>query len=294
MFRFVYFYTFTSPHCASCSDLLSRCSKYIILLLYITSLSKYRKSIADMTLSVIILVLAAVIPAVNLLIKVYKSDRIEPESPRILKDLIIAGVLAGIIAMIEEHVFVYILDLILNKGSVLYNFILTFLIVAVSEESSKYLLMKRRTWRSTEFDCRFDGVVYAVFTSLGFAILENIFYVFEFGLSTALVRAFTAIPGHACFGIFMGTFYAIAKEYAYRNDRKKSSFYRMLAVLIPVILHGAYDFIATMNNTLSLLIFIIFIVAMFIIANKLVAKLSREDHYMNWRIIDDTEDTDRP
>ena len=85
-------------------------------------------------------------------------------------------------------------------------------VVAFSEEGAKYFLLKRRTWNSAAFNCQFDGVVYAVFVSLGFALWENISYVLMYGLSTALVRAVTAVPGHACFGVFMGVWYGLAKR----------------------------------------------------------------------------------
>ena len=91
----------------------------------------------------------------------------------------------------------------------LYQIILYFVIVAIAEESSKYFFLKKRTWNNPEFNCQYDGVVYAVFVSLGFALWENINYVLSYGFSTAIVRAITAIPGHACFGVFMGVFLSL-------------------------------------------------------------------------------------
>ena len=242
---------------------------------------KIKKELIIM-LNSILLILAAVIPAVLLLVKVYRTDKLEPESPRLLAGLIIAGILSAILAIFEESVLTYVLDMVLYNGSLLYKLILFYLIVAGSEESSKYLLMKWRTWKNPEFDCRFDGVIYAVFTSLGFALLENIFYVFDQGFETALIRAFTAIPGHACFGIFMGIFYAIAKEYDYMGNKSQSSLYRKLSVLVPALIHGTYDFIATMQNMASVILFFIFIGAVFYIASRLINKMARQDHYMTW------------
>ena len=231
------------------------------------------------------LIAAAVIPAVILLIKVYKSDKLEPESPKLLFSLIIAGILSAMLALVEEIVLEYALDMVLSKGTLLYNLLLYFIVVAVSEESSKYLLMKRKTWKSPEFDCRFDGIVYAVFTSLGFALWENISYVLSYGMATAVVRALTAIPGHACFGVFMGVFYATAKEYQIRGDQKSSSFYRKLAVLVPVLLHGSYDFLASTDNGWLDLMFFVFIAVMFFISYKKVGKLSKEDQQMTWHVL---------
>ena len=102
---------------------------------------KIKKELIIM-LNSILLILAAVIPAVLLLVKVYRTDKLEPESPRLLAGLIIAGILSAILAIFEESVLTYVLDMVLYNGSLLYKLILFYLIVAGSEESSKYLLIK--------------------------------------------------------------------------------------------------------------------------------------------------------
>ena len=231
------------------------------------------------------MIAAAVIPALFLMIKVYKSDKLEPESPKLLFGLVLAGVASAFLALIEETVLEYALNIVLAKGTLLYDIILYFVVVALSEESSKYLLMKRKTWRNPEFDCRFDGIVYAAFTSLGFALWENISYVMSFGMSTALIRAFTAVPGHACFGIFMGVFYSIAKEYDLNGDHVRSSLYRKLAVIIPVLIHGAYDFIVSMNSDYATIFFFVFVILLFSVTFRLINKMSRNDRHMTWHIL---------
>ena len=225
-----------------------------------------------------ILVFAAVIPAIVLMVYVYKSDRLEKESHGLLVSLVIAGVLSTFIAMLIEWIAGAILDVSVSPYSTAYNVILYFIIVAYAEEGAKYLLLYRRTWKSPEFNCQYDGVVYAVFLSLGFALWENISYVMHYGFGTALVRAVTAIPGHACFGIFMGVFYGIARRYANKGAEDSAKAYRVLAVLIPVLLHGAYDYIASSN--VSGWYFVIFIAALFAVSFSLVTRMSRQDKYI--------------
>ena len=154
-----------------------------------------------------------------------------------------------------------------------------FVVVALSEEGFKYLLMKRSTWNSPEFNCMFDGVVYGVTVALGFAVFENIGYVLQFGLMTALVRAVTAIPGHASFGVFMGAMYGAAKRASIRGDEITSSKLRTQALVIPVLLHGFYDFVATGQNEICMIIFLVFIVVLFKKAKKMVQTLSAVDEY---------------
>ncbi len=227
----------------------------------------------------LILVAAAVIPAFFLMVKVYRSDRLEQESPRMLKNLVIAGILSSLIALVAEKFLCLLLDLLVPKTSVLYPVLLYFVIVAFSEEGAKYFMLQRRTWRAPEFNCQYDAVVYAVFVSLGFALWENISYVMAYGFQTAIVRALTAIPGHACFGVFMGVFYGFAKRMDYAYHAEFSKFFRVLAVLLPAIIHGAYDYIATVDS--SSIYFIVFIAILFVISYLLVGTMSKKDRYIS-------------
>ena len=229
----------------------------------------------------IILIAAAVIPAIGLMFYVYKADHLEKESPAMLWRLVVGGVLSALIALILEKVFSLLLNLTVSSDSTAYNIILYFVIVAFSEEGAKYFMLRRRSWRSPEFNCQYDGVVYAVFISLGFAIWENISYVLTYGFASAVVRAVTAIPGHACFGVFMGVFYALAKKYSLGQQKGQSTLFSVLAVVIPGLLHGTYDYIATKENTSFNWFFIIFVVILFIISFLLIRKVSRSDKSFN-------------
>jgi RsiW-degrading membrane proteinase PrsW (M82 family) len=160
----------------------------------------------------------------------------------------------------------------------LYAVLLYFVVVGLSEEGFKFWMMKRRTWNHPGFDCQYDGVVYAVFTSLGFALWENISYVLNYGFSTALVRAVTAVPGHACFGVFMGVLYGIAKKEENRGNDDTSKAFRVLAVLVPAVIHGAYDYIASVSS--SVWVFILFIAILFVLAYRLVDHASKNDRYI--------------
>ena len=227
-----------------------------------------------------ILILAAIIPAIFLIVKVYKSDKMEPESPQLIWKLVKAGVLSSLLALVEERVLSLVLDSALESNTLAYNIILYFVIVAGAEESSKYLFLKRNTWRNSEFNCQYDGVVYATVVSLGFALWENISYVLSYGFATALVRAVTAIPGHACFGVFMGIFYGIAKKYERMGKKSSSKFFRVLSFIVPALLHGTYDFIATMQEQLGGWYFLVFVVLLFVVSFIMISKNSKKDVYI--------------
>ena len=229
-----------------------------------------------------VLTIIAVLPAVYLLIQVYKADKLDKEPRGLLISLIFWGILSTAIAVILEGIGQYILSP-LDPRSIIYNVILYFVIVGFAEEWGKYIVMKLRTWKHPAFNCQFDGVVYAVFVSLGFALWENIQYVGIYGFETAIVRAFTAIPGHASFAVFMGVWYGMAKRHEYAGNFAKARQCRRLAVIIPALIHGAYDFIATMGGGGLSILFIVFIVGMFIWASRLVKTLSKNDRYIGYQ-----------
>ena len=226
-----------------------------------------------------ILIAAAVIPAILLMIRVYRSDRLEREPAGLLFGLILRGILATVLALIVERIGEAILAFFFDESSLLYRLLLCFVVVGGAEEGSKLLLLKWRTWRSPSFDCQFDGVVYAVFVALGFALWENIGYVLMYGLGTALLRAVTAVPGHGCFGVFMGMWYATARRYENYGWHEQSTGCLWKAFFIPLLLHGCYDSIAMSEQQGFGLIFLVFVAGMFIAANLLMKKLSRQDSY---------------
>ena len=149
---------------------------------------------------------------------------------------------------------------------------------------------KDGSWHDVNFDYCFDAIVYSVVVSLGFAAVENIFYVFDYGAHVALIRAVTAIPGHAIFGIFMGHYYGQAKmqekiETYYKmigmpantGNRESSKSLLKKSLFIPVMLHGFYDFTASQNEPVMTIVFYIFIIIMDVVAVKRINRYSRED-----------------
>ncbi len=227
-----------------------------------------------------ILIAAAVIPAVVLMSYVYKADRLEKEPPSLLFSLLVQGVISTALAVFTERLGATLLARLYEQNTWTYQILFNFLVVGLSEEGFKYLLLRRRTWLSPAFNCQFDGVVYAVFVSLGFALWENIDYVVMYGFGTAMVRAVTAVPGHACFGVFMGAWYGAAKRFDNRGRIAERDWCLRLAVICPVLLHGAYDLIATIEGGSISLLFIGFIAALFFVSVAIVRRLSRQDRFI--------------
>lgn len=220
-----------------------------------------------------IYILAAVIPAVVLLRYIYRHDTIEREPPGLLCVLLLMGVAAALCAGVLESIAQTILTLLVDPGSPVYTILLAFLVVAAVEEGTKYWLLKRRTWNHPAFNYRFDGIVYAVFVSLGFAAYENIQYVLHYGLSVALPRAFLAVPGHMSFAVCMGIYYGRAKLCEGWGDYDGVRKNLRTGYLFAVFLHGFYDACAMIGTTRATILFLAFVALMFF---KVYRQLKRE------------------
>ena len=130
--------------------------------------------------------------------------------------------------------------------------------VALPEEIWKFLMLLSYAYRKKEFDEPFDGIVYAVMVGMGFATVENISYVSQYGLMTGIMRLFLAVPAHASFAIIMGYFMGKA-----RFSAQKQRFLLFFGVFWATVFHGSYDFFlflqeshTTETDNASLLLFL--------------------------------------
>ena len=220
---------------------------------------------------------AALMPAIVLLRYIYRHDRMEKEPPVLLARLLLQGVLSAFAAILLETVGMGILPVFAEPESDLYYILLAFLVVALSEEGAKLFFLKRGSWQETNFNYMFDGIVYAVFVSLGFAAFENIRYVFDYGLSVAFSRAFLAVPAHMAFAVFMGIFYGRARCQANRGNAAGAKSCMLMAFGSAMLLHGFYDACLMVGTNLSLIIFVGFVVFMYIFVSRVVKAAAEED-----------------
>jgi len=219
----------------------------------------------------------AVIPAALLMKYIYNKDTVEKEPGYLLKSLVIAGILAVLLSIVLESIGIGLLNATFSPQSPVYVIILAFLVVAVVEEGTKLFFLKRRSWNDPNFSHLFDGIVYSAFVSLGFAAFENIQYVFSYGLSVVLVRALLAIPGHLGFSVFMGIFYARAKQSEIRGDKAGVKANLLIGYLSAVFLHGFYDACAMINSPVSNILFFAFVIIMYIVVYRMIRKASAHD-----------------
>lgn len=188
--------------------------------------------------------ISAVLPVAVLLWFIYRKDKFNPEPVKKLVWTFVVGCFSVVPAMVME--------LILNVGMPstpvlggLYN---GFVVAGLSEELCKLVLLMLVIWRSPHFDEYFDGIVYAVFLSLGFACVENVMYVTGSpdALGVALMRGLLAVPAHFLFAVTMGYHLSLAK-FDPLNQRR----HLLHALLYPVLLHGTYDALLMVSDNLG-------------------------------------------
>jgi RsiW-degrading membrane proteinase PrsW (M82 family) len=186
-------------------------------------------------MNVVALLSLALAPGVAIGLYVYLKDHHEREPLSLLLISFFYGVISVIITLlISWPVNALILT---NEQDVVEQFYNAFFKVALVEEFSKFVFVRFILYYNKNFNEPFDGIVYSVMVSMGFATLENILYVFQYGFATGVLRMFTAVPAHATFAVLMGYFLGKAK-FAHR----KEILYSLLGLTIATLFHGSYDY----------------------------------------------------
>ena len=216
-----------------------------------------------------LLLLIALGPAIALAVYIYRKDGVEHEPVNLLIRLAGFGALSCVPAALAEMAIGSVIHSFVPQQSYLGALLDAFVVAALCEEVCKFFFLNRQTWRHPAFDYQFDGIVYAVTVSLGFAALENVEYVLQYGLGTGLVRAITSVPGHAIFGVFMG----------YEGDTEREQHFKRLAVVVPLLLHGTYDFFAmTMQfDGRFTILFFAFLAGLYLVGTRQVNRSAMED-----------------
>lgn len=217
----------------------------------------------------------AILPVILIGLYIYIIDN-DKESSKLLFKLFMLGILSCFPSVIIG-LFLDMFFPEMENMSIFQLFIYVFVVIALVEEFCKWFLLYKSSYNHSEFDTLYDMVVYSVFVALGFACFENILYVASSNFLTAIVRAFFAVPGHACDGIIMGVYLGFSKISFINGDTKNSNKYKILSIAIPTITHGIYDFCLFVGNYVFAVIFIIFVIALDVYCIKKVKNISKND-----------------
>jgi RsiW-degrading membrane proteinase PrsW (M82 family) len=204
--------------------------------------------------------LASLAPVLIILFYIYFRDKYDKEPLGLLLKALLMGIVVIIPVIFIERMLMILMPQSSKVAAAAYH---AFVVAGSTEELFKFLALYLLVWKSPSFNEKFDGIVYAVFVSLGFAGVENVLYVMDGGMQTALTRALTAVPAHAIFGITMGYYLGIAHMY-----KELKGPYLARALLVPILLHGIYDFILMVEVGWLLLLFIPYVIALYIMGMK--------------------------
>ena len=242
----------------------------------------------------------ALFPAIVLCIYVFIKDRVEKEPVGLLLKLFTLGAILvfpaatieGVLEVILKGFFLPETPILVEEGVNFYN-----------HEEYLYIFTDNTigviwlTRKSREFDSLFDGLIYAVFVSLGFAALENVFYVFQYGFDTGIMRAVLSVPGHMFFAVMMGYHYSMwnltDKAAKCEKDLKMNGIITSnkppfssvkeiaLCLIIPTLAHGIYNSLCTIGTTWSTLLLYGFVIFMYIHCFGRIRKMSKADDFDN-------------
>jgi len=208
----------------------------------------------------------AIAPGIAICLFIYFKDKYNKEPWGLLFWLFVLGMFSVIPALFAETALTKPVERMVGE-SVFYTALFSYIIVGLSEELSKFLVLRYYAFKRKAFDDPFDGIVYAVMVGMGFATLENIGYVTNYGWGTALTRMFLSVPAHASFAVLMGYHVGLAKF-----DTARRSRYLVLAVFWPVLFHGTFDFFLFLGKSW---LHIIGALLSFVVAVRLSLKLIR-------------------
>ncbi len=213
------------------------------------------------------LLLATILPSILIILFFVYSDKFKEPKGEILKVFFY-----GILITIPAYFLNTYLDAFwYNNFRVSEGLISSFLTAAPVEEGLKLSILYFFVYKMKDFNEPIDGIVYGVTASLGFATLENFYYVYLLAdyfetssMSLAILRSFSAVPAHAVFGVFMGYFFM---KYVFIKKGDNLLF----AFIVPFVLHGCYNLFASSNFIVSLSLVII----SWIIALRMFSRLKK-------------------
>ncbi|MBM7569805.1 glutamic-type intramembrane protease PrsW [Aquibacillus albus] len=174
---------------------------------------------------------AGIAPTLALMSFFYLKDRYNTEPIYSVIRTFVYGALLVFPIMFIQYAF-------LEEGIGQTPVIRSFVLIGFLEEFFKWFIFMYTIYKYTEFDSIYDGITYGVSISLGFATVENLLYLIAHGIEYAFARALFPVSSHALFGVIMGYYLGKAK---YRSKAPRITI--MIALIVPVLLHGFYDFI---------------------------------------------------
>lgn len=207
-----------------------------------------------------ILLSVAIAPALALLSYFYLKREIAEEPSKLLLHTFIYGAILTFPILFIQHV--------IEEEKVLTSlFVHQSLVTSALEEFFKWLILIIAIYKHVEFDDPYDGILYGASVSLGFATVENILFLLNYGMDQAFLRALLPVSSHALFGVVMGYYLGRAKF----TDSKTAKFEITYSFLASFVLHSIYNSILFING-IDLILIVPFMLFLWIFGLSRVKK----------------------
>ena len=231
-------------------------------------------------MNILLAIVFSILPVIIILSLIYNVEEVKKQPFWMIAILFIGGILSWVLVryisnLLGNDIYKSQVEVYSYVGDLGF-FLVSFGIIAVIEEICKFLIISICSIRNKNFTNPYDGIMYATCISLGFAFVENIMYIMNYGMSVAISRAIFSIPVHASFGIMMGYYFGLGKmcEKDMVNDKLKMYY---LSFFIPFLFHGLYDYLCNIKIPYINIILIIYVLLMYGFSIYLLVKLYKVD-----------------
>ncbi|WP_017755608.1 glutamic-type intramembrane protease PrsW [Calidifontibacillus oryziterrae] len=214
----------------------------------------------------IAIISSGIAPGLALLCYFYLKDKYDVEPIGMVLRTFILGALLVFPIMFIQYAF-------MTEGLLVNHWSNAFVLSGLLEEFFKWFILYFTVFKHAVFNERYDGIVYAVSVSLGFATVENILYLFANGIEFAFGRALLPVSSHALIGVLMGFYLGRAK---FENSSTRITWIT-LSLFMPILLHGTYDFILLSAAKNWLFIMVPFMILLWIKALRKVKEANQLD-----------------
>jgi len=208
------------------------------------------------------MILSAVLPGIVLAMCIVFIDRYDKEPKMLLIKVFFFGMLATLPTIAVES-FGQRFNIFRGLYGTLFE---AFIVVGLSEEFFKRLVVLRFAFNHPAFNEKLDGIVYCGIAALGFATMENIFYIVNYSAAVPdiwVTRALLSVPAHMLLGVTMGYYLSLSR---FCMDPRLCIEYMKKSLYVPALLHGAFDFILMTNLPLISLALIPFVAVLWILS----------------------------
>lgn len=218
------------------------------------------------------LIVVALTPCIAFALAIYFADRYDKEPLKYLLLVFFLGCVMTLPALVLERVL-----LMLNSWTGIAGiFYKSFVVIAIVEESLKWIIVYKVVYKKPFFDEPLDGIIYSAFVALGFASIENVIYVvfrYSHVPDIALYRAVISVPAHCLYAITMGYYLGLSKF-----SKKRTKLLLSKSFFMPIIYHGFFDFILMGKFKPFKLYFFAYLLLLWVV-----------NLYLLWSLIDDAK-----